>query len=156
MRRSFPLVVAALLSLAACAEDEPAPPTDEPAAEQTTPDAEEEDTTGAGVEPPSLEGPVNNEGIETLDGNRVEMAMLDFAFDPTFVQASSGTSVTVEVSNEGDVAHTFTSDQLGVDVVLNPGEQGQAEVELPSDGPVEFVCTFHEAQGMRGAFFFQD
>lgn len=136
MFRLLPATVLALLTLLACGGGEVA---GEPAAE-----------------PPPLEGPVNDKGAASLEDDQLKMELGDFYFAPTFVQAIAGASVTLQLHNEGATAHTFTNDELGVDVTVDPGAEAEADVELPASGPVEFICRFHEAQGMRGAFSFAE
>lgn len=127
------------------------PATSEPAPE--TPTAEESPTAAGTAPPVSLEGTVNNEGIAQLRGDMLEMELDDFDFEPTFVQAEPGTSVTIEMHNEGDAAHTFTIDELGIDEVVDPGQRVEVEVTLPDELPQRFYCRFHVGQGMQGAFF---
>lgn len=104
--------------------------------------------TGADV----FEGEVNDEGTEQLSGDSITIGTADFAFAPTFISDATG-SVEVRIENTGSTAHTFTIDSLGVDEVVEPGEETQTTVELPGDGePVVFVCRFHEDRGMKGAF----
>jgi len=64
--------------------------------------------------------------------------------------------VTVELVNEGNATHTFTSDALGVDEDVDASESSSVTVTLPEEGAVEFHCRFHEGQGMRGAFYFNE
>jgi plastocyanin len=64
--------------------------------------------------------------------------------------------VTVHLANEGNATHTFTSDSLGVDEELSGGDSSSVTITLPEEGAVEFHCRFHEGQGMKGAFFFNE
>lgn len=107
----------------------------------------------AGDAPVDLEGTVNNHGIGAPDGGSIEVELDDFYFGPTFVETVSGSKVTVELHNEGDVAHTFTIEGTDIDVEVQPGDTAEAVVDVGDNLPVEFYCRFHEAQGMQGAFF---
>ncbi|MGH3441918.1 MAG: hypothetical protein ACRDUY_07720, partial [Nitriliruptorales bacterium] len=42
----------------------------------------------------------------------------------------------------------------GIDVVLQPGETGSAEVSV--EGTVGFSCRFHVGAGMQGAFYTEE
>ncbi|MFP5376181.1 MAG: cupredoxin domain-containing protein [Acidimicrobiia bacterium] len=154
MRRLLAVVCLAVLPLAACGDDDDA----DVAGDATTTSTTSPPTTGAAggdaPPPPSIPGSVNDHGVEQLSGDEMDLELDDFYFEPTFVHADSGQSVTVRLHNEGDAPHTFTIPGTDVDAVVAAGEDDEVQVTLPSEGPVVFVCRFHEAQGMRGAFYF--
>lgn len=75
-------------------------------------------------------------------GEPVAITAANFAFDPTSVPAASGTELSIEVTNEDDVEHTFTAEAVDVDVVIAPGDTGTVDVTVP-DGGLTFVCRFH-------------
>ena len=83
----------------------------------------------------------------------MEVELDDFYFGPTVIEATPGHSFTVELFNEGDVPHTFTSESLGVDLVVEPGQRAELGINAPSAvGTVEFFCRFHKSgQNMVGA-----
>lgn len=111
----------------------------------------DDDATDAGGDDPTI-GEVNDRGTETIEDGSVVVELVDFAFEPTFLEGGEDT-VTVSLENTGTVAHTFTIDALEVDEVLDPGQQAEIDVELTeADEPVVFICRFHDGQGMRGAF----
>lgn len=94
----------------------------------------------------------NDHGTEDVSGeSSLEFEMDDFYFEPTVLQGEAGQTVTLEAFNEGDEAHTFTSEELGVDEEVEPGGETSIEVTFPESGQVVFICRFHESQGMRGA-----
>ena len=74
----------------------------------------------------------------------------DFSFAPETLRAAPGDELTVAISNEGAVAHTFTIDDADVDVEIAPGESAEASVTVPDSGTTTFYCRFHRAQGMDG------
>lgn len=106
--------------------------------------------------PVQLQGQVNDHGTKDL-GTATELSVKvdDFFFEPTFVKASPGATVTVELDNEGQAPHTFTVESLGVDETLQPGDRKEVQLTLPQSGVVNFICRFHVGLGMQGAFFFQ-
>jgi uncharacterized cupredoxin-like copper-binding protein len=55
----------------------------------------------------------------------IEVAMTEFAFDPSEVSVGAGSEVTVTASNEGSIEHDL--------VVLDHGQEITAEDELPDD-----------------------
>jgi plastocyanin len=94
----------------------------------------------------------NDHGTEDVSGeSSIEFELDDFYFEPTLLQGEAGQTLTLEAFNEGDEAHTFTSDELGVDEELQPGGETSIEVTFPDSGQVVFICRFHDSQGMRGA-----
>ena len=94
----------------------------------------------------------NDHGSEDVSGeSSLAFEMDDFYFEPTVLQGVAGQTLTLDVENEGENAHTFTSDELGVDQEVGPGEEAEIEVTFPDSGQVVFHCRFHESQGMVGA-----
>lgn len=132
-------------------EDETTTTGNETATTATTPTTPEQTTTSEQAAP-EIEGPVNDQGTAAITGSSVPVDMSDFAFDPTFLTNATGT-VTVQLENTGGVAHTFTIESRGIDEVLEPGQQAEVAVELTTgEDPTVFICRFHVAQGMKGAF----
>jgi plastocyanin len=115
---------------------------------------ETEETTG-GSAPVSLEGTVENKGTEEV-GDEVSLELDDYYFEPTFLKASPGATIHIELENEGDDTHTFTIDSLGIDQEVAPGDSATVDVTLPQEGAVRFYCRFHANMGMQGAFFFNE
>jgi plastocyanin len=112
--------------------------------------------SASGEPPVSLEGTVSDHGVGEIENDELELELDDNYFAPTFVRGAPGEQVTVELVNEGNATHTFTSDSLGVDEELSGGDSSSVSVTLPEEGAVAFHCRFHEAQGMKGAFFFNE
>jgi plastocyanin len=144
MRKLTMMLVAAVLVLASCGDDD-----DDSSSASGSPSG-----TSSEEPPVSLEGQVNDHGTADVQDDKIELELDDFYFAPTFVKGTPGERVTVEVKNEGNTEHTFTSDPLGADEEVAPGDSSSVTVTLPQDGAIEFHCRFHEGQGMKGAFFF--
>jgi plastocyanin len=137
MRRFTLLVAIVALIAGGCAK------------EAAKPEAEEEP---AGSPPVTLTGAVNNHGTKTASGT-VEMEQDNFYFEPSFLKAAPGTTVKVELRNEGSVPHTFTIDALHIDQTVEPGKSASVSVDVPSGNATRFYCRFHESRGMQGAVF---
>ena len=118
---------------------------------------EESSTPKSSAAPVALQGIVNQKETKdlTASGAEVELSLEidDFYFNPTFIKATPGAKVNVELENEGDNQHTFTIDAPKVDETLDPGKKIEVTFTLPSTGAVSFYCRFHKAQGMQGAFY---
>jgi plastocyanin len=69
----------------------------------------------------------------------VELA--DFVFRPDCLSADSGT--TIALDNTGDAPHTFTVEGTDVDVNLDAGSSGQADLGTVDPGIYAVTCTFH-------------
>ena len=80
----------------------------------------------------------------------IDLEAKDFEFAPAEPTAPAGAEVTVKLRNTGAAPHTFTIAALGVDEQVAAGETGEATFTMPDTGNVEFVCRFHEGQGMKG------
>ncbi|HEU0129958.1 MAG TPA: cupredoxin domain-containing protein [Mycobacteriales bacterium] len=105
--------------------------------------------------PVTLNGPVNDHGTKDLAGDdEIELELDDFYFGPTYIKATPGTKLRLELKNEGAAPHTFTIDALHVDETLKPDEERPADITLPASGVVAFYCKFHKSQGMQGAIYF--
>ena len=83
-------------------------------------------------------------------GSALDLKATDFAFDPDTLEVEPGAEVEVTFVNGGSVSHTFTAEDLGVDVEAAGGEEVTATFTAPDeDTSVEFVCRFHSDQ-MQG------
>jgi plastocyanin len=111
------------------------------------------DDDSAGSKPPvSLSGQVNNHGTAKAKDD-LEIEADDLYFAPTFIEAKAGQKFSVELHNEGSARHTFTSDDLGVDLELPAGDRRTISLTAPASGMASFHCRFHEGQGMKGAVY---
>lgn len=110
-------------------------------------------TGGAAVGKPALSPPPSDHGTKDLAGTSLSMEADDFYFAPTFVKAKPGTTVTVNLKNDGKVPHTFTVEGQNVDQTLNPAQTATVQVRVPSTGSVVYYCRFHRSSGMLGAFY---
>jgi plastocyanin len=101
-----------------------------------------------------LSGKVNVESKLEAEpsGGAVETELDDFYFGPTFVKAEPGSTVKVELHNEGSLEHTFTIDSANIDETLQPDATKTVTVKVPSSGSLAYYCRFHQGQGMQGAF----
>ena len=65
----------------------------------------------------------------------------DFAFDPVCVSAAAGTALTI--ANAGAVPHSYTVKDTGVNLTLDPGDSGTADLTGIAAGTYAVVCTYH-------------
>ncbi len=73
-------------------------------------------------------------------------------FDPDVITVDLGQDVTVVVENVTEEDHTFTIDELDVDVSLAPGAQEEVTFTAEEEGSFEFYCDEpgHRDAGMYG------
>jgi plastocyanin len=110
--------------------------------------------SSATTPPVTLAGTVNDHGAKDLGAKaEFELEIDNFYFSPTFIKAAPGSTVKVELHNEGSTAHTFTIDALKVDKTLQPGDNIDVPVRMPASGALAFYCRFHRGQGMQGALY---
>jgi plastocyanin len=149
--------LAVVLVLASCGDDDNGANVRESGAESGSgSESGSASGTAEGQPPVSLEGTVNDHGAGDIENDELELELDDNYFAPTFIRGTPGEKVTVKLRNEGNATHSFTSDALGVDEELGPDDSSSVTVTLPQEGAVEFHCRFHGAQGMKGAFYFQE
>ena len=85
---------------------------------------------------------------DTKQEGDIELTTADFEFQPDEIDAEGGT-VGVFITNEDPASHTFTIEELDVDVVIPQG--ASVRVEFDADGgEYEFICIPHEESGMTG------
>lgn len=72
-----------------------------------------------------------------------EIVMVDAAFQPEALELTPG-EVRFAVRNEGNVLHTFTIDELGIDETLSPGQEVLVTATVEAGGgDVVFYCRPH-------------
>jgi plastocyanin len=65
------------------------------------------------------------------------------SFEPGTLNLEAGEEVTVQVTNDDDMAHDFAIESLELNTgTIEAGEVANATFTVPDEG-VEFVCTFH-------------
>ena len=99
-----------------------------------------------------LSGAVEDHGTVALSGGSIEIDAGDFFFDPTCVTASSSGTITVTVTNTGNALHNLTVADQGIDKDVQVGDSITVKVKLPRSGSLPFLCKYHSASGMQGAF----
>ncbi len=82
----------------------------------------------------------------------VEMTAGEGYFEPDVIMVDQGQDVTVVIENVTEEDHTFTIDELGIDVSLVPGAQGEVTFTAAEEGSFEFYCDEpgHRDAGMYG------
>ena len=74
----------------------------------------------------------------------VTVRATDFAFDPEEIEVEPGEDAEITFVNAGNVAHTFTAEDAGLDVEAESGQEVTTTLTAPDeDATIEYVCSFH-------------
>ncbi len=139
--RKVAIVVLLLMASFGCADD----------GDITVPEGPDDETTDVSPTPEESHVPTTETFTETEFA--VEMELDDIYFEPATIKSPGGSTATIELANEGDVAHTFTVDALDVDEQVDAGESKTVTVQIGTETRYEFYCRFHvESNDMKGAF----
>jgi plastocyanin len=92
----------------------------------------------------------NNHGSKTVSTS-AEVEADDYYFKPTVIQGKAGSTVTLDLKNEGSVEHNFSIDGQTIDKDLEPGDSAKVTVTIPKSGAISFYCKYHKSMGMAGA-----
>ncbi len=67
---------------------------------------------------------------------------VSFAFQPAQFTIPAGSDVQVTVTNPSDVEHTFTIEELGINVEVHPGETKTVTINA-QPGEYTYICKYH-------------
>ena len=82
-----------------------------------------------------------------LDLGEAGLVARDNQFEPAEFSIVSGDAF--ELTNQGEAPHNFTLEEAGIDEDVDPG--GSTTITVDAEpGTYEFVCEYHEADGMVG------
>jgi len=71
------------------------------------------------------------------------VSMQDDRFEPTSISVPAGTQVEIELRNDGQANHNFTSQDLNVSTgPMKAGDVTTVKLTVP-EGATQFVCTWH-------------
>jgi uncharacterized cupredoxin-like copper-binding protein len=73
------------------------------------------------------------EGAQTITAKKTK-------FDTDSLTASSSSTTKIVLDNDDPFLHTFTIDDLDIDVKMNPGAEKLVELKSPKAGTYEFYC----------------
>jgi plastocyanin len=84
----------------------------------------------------------------------VTIQLTDEGYVPNYVQSTSGHDLNVTLVNTGSRRHGFTIAELGVDVMLDPGQTKTLVVHPVGLGDYTYVSTAPGDDGMTGTLTF--
>lgn len=95
------------------------------------------------------EGTAGGADAGSADALPITVTATDFAFQPDALEGHATHTVDLTFVNEGDTEHSFTIDEMDVDVEAEGGEEATTTFTPEETGTFEFYCTYHPDQ-MRG------
>jgi plastocyanin len=110
------------------------------------------------TEEPAIEGPTSpppSEPVkigEPLETTIYKIEAFSFGYSPSEIKTRVGQRVGFQITNSSGIPHTFTIDELQVDVRLSPGKTETIEFTPNKAGDFSYYCTIagHKAAGMFG------
>ena len=81
--------------------------------------------------------------------NRDQSGSGEYRFDPSELTFKVGEEVTFALVAQTEL-HTFTVDELGIDVFIDPGTTELFTFEFAKAGTYNLICIPHESLGMTG------
>ena len=113
-----------------------------------TPTAAIETPTAAIETPTAAPEPSIPDGAVTII-NRDQSGSGEYRFDPSELTFKVGQEVTFALVAQTEL-HTFTVDELGINVFIDPGTTELFTFEFAKAGTYNLICTPHESLGMTG------
>ena len=95
---------------------------------------------GGGDEPQEAGG---DEDLSSADALPVTMTASKFAFQPESLEGHATHSIDFTFVNEDDVEHSFTIDEMEVDLEAAGGEEATTTFTPEETGTFEFYCRYH-------------
>lgn len=76
----------------------------------------------------------------------------DFSFTPEELTISASEPVNLRLVNKGRLPHDLASEELGLRIAAQPGDETVVGLEISEPGVYRIVCTYpgHAGQGMAG------
>ena len=81
--------------------------------------------------------------------NEIKLAASGFKFDKTSLDLKSGSSYTVEVTNQDSAEHNFTFEAANADQDVEANEDAKVTFTAPAAGSYPFFCKYHPS-AMKG------
>ena len=146
-------LVAALSIVAACGGDVP-PKGDHDAVKAAPIPASQQPSSAPPVAAPAAAPAVADSSSSSAAAGREVVVELkdeggDYAFGPAELAFSVGETITLKMNSQNEF-HSFTVDDLGIDIEVEAGETGTLNFTFDKAGTYEVICIPHESLGMVG------
>ena len=83
---------------------------------------------------------------------KVTLVAEDIKWDMVTINAKVNQPIEITIRNDGALDHDFVIAELGVDVLLSPGDVEVVEITIDHAGTITYICNIpgHEEAGMVG------
>lgn len=88
---------------------------------------------------------------ESADALPVTVTAKNFKFRPDALEGHATHTVDLTLVNEDDATHSFTIDEMEVDIEAEGGQETQSSFTPEETGTFEFYCKYHP-ETMKGEF----
>lgn len=87
--------------------------------------------------------PASEDSDESADALSVTITASDFSFDRETIEGHATHTVDLTLVNEDDTEHSFTIDELNVDIEAHGGEEASTTFTPEELGTFEYYCRYH-------------
>jgi plastocyanin len=102
--------------------------------------------TACGSDPENDGGDNGTDAQPEGGGTELLVEAHDFRFEVQGALPEPGEDVTVRLVNQGEAPHTFSSEDVDLNVEADPGGEGEGTFTVPDGGTVAFQCDIHPDQ----------
>lgn len=83
---------------------------------------------------------------------KVTLEAKDIMWNLETIEAKVNQPIEITVRNEGALDHDFVIEELGIDILLSPGDIQVVEFTVDHAGTIAYICNIpgHEEAGMVG------
>lgn len=107
-------------------------------------------TGSSGQSPASTSEPAGSDATVVNVLNMDPAGSGAYAYEPSEFSFKVGDTVTFVNIAETEL-HSFTIDDLGVDLDIDPGQEESVTITFDKPGVYPIICIYHEGNGMLGA-----
>jgi plastocyanin len=150
-------LLAVMFSVVACSGDVP-PKGDHNAKEPAPPIVAE---SSAPPPPPAADIAIDSDTVASTAGSSdrsLDVVMQDeggnYAYSPVEITVSTGETLELVLTSQNEF-HSFTVDDLDIDLEVEAGETEELVFTFDKPGTYDFICIPHESLGMVGQIIVQ-
>jgi len=137
------------LLLAACGNSPPAETDTSAGASASSASAPSASGSCAGLNT-GVDGVLDDRGVAAATGATVTVDAGDSFFTPTCTTSVPRGSVTLTITNTGQLLHNVSVPALNLDMDVSPGQTVSVAVTVAA-APLAYVCKYHRISGMQGS-----
>ncbi len=94
----------------------------------------------------------------SIPTKKVTLVAEDIVWNLETIEAKVNQPIEITLRNEGVLDHDFVIEDLGVDVLLSPGDVQIVKIMVDHAGTITYICNIpgHEEAGMVGQIIITD